>query len=73
MTMVNAENRTFSRPTFVKGRRAGRPICIPRRLDPKAAFAAVSGVDPVGIGPASIDPVTRSTRGSRSEPTAWSR
>jgi nicotinate dehydrogenase subunit B len=58
MTMVNAENRTFSRRTFVKG--AGVlvvAIGVPRLLDPKAAFAAVSGVNPVGIGPASIDPV----------------
>jgi nicotinate dehydrogenase subunit B len=57
MTAVPTESRPLSRRTFVKG--AGAlvvAISVPRLLNPKAAFAAVTGVDPVGIGPASIDP-----------------
>src|SRR5262245_37899284 len=56
MTTAIAE-RAFSRKTFVKG--AGALVVVlglPRLLDPRAARAAVTGVDPVGIGPPSIDP-----------------
>jgi CO/xanthine dehydrogenase Mo-binding subunit len=56
MTTVAAE-RAFSRKTFVKG--AGAlvvAIGVPSLVDPRKARAALSGVDPVGIGPASIDP-----------------
>ena len=54
MTTATSEQRTFSRRTVVKG--AGVLVIalgVPRVVDPRAAQAAV---DPVGIGPASIDP-----------------
>jgi CO/xanthine dehydrogenase Mo-binding subunit len=57
MTSLQTEVRSFSRRTFVKG--AGAlvvAISVPRLLNPRSAFAAVTGVDPVGIGPTSIDP-----------------
>src|SRR5262249_48948827 len=57
MTSAETEGRPLSRRTFIKG--AGAlvvAISVPRLLNPKAAFAAVRGVDPVGIGPASVDP-----------------
>ena len=53
MNMTTAlDERNFSRKAFVKG--AGAlviAIGVPRLLDPRAAHAAVTGVDPVGIGP----------------------
>ena len=57
MTALTSEPRTLSRRTIVKG--AGALVVavgLPRLLDPKAAFAAVNGVDPVGVGPPAIDP-----------------
>src|SRR5689334_6914155 len=54
MTAI-AQEKTFSRRTFVKG--AGVLIVAigtPRLLNPKAAFAAVNGDFP--IGPTTIDP-----------------
>jgi nicotinate dehydrogenase subunit B len=57
MTVTSSEARTFSRRTFVKGTGAlVVAIGAPRLLNPKAAFAAVNGVDPLGIGPTLIDP-----------------
>jgi CO/xanthine dehydrogenase Mo-binding subunit len=57
MTSLQTEGHALNRRTFVKG--AGAlvvAITVPRLLNPRSAFAAVTGVDPVGIGPASIDP-----------------
>ena len=54
---TTSEARTFTRSTFVKG--AGAlvvAIGVPRLLNPEAAFAAVNGGNPVGVGPAAIDP-----------------
>jgi CO/xanthine dehydrogenase Mo-binding subunit len=57
MTSLTSEPRTLSRRTIVKG--AGALVVavgLPQLLDPRAAFAAVNGVDPLGVGPPSIDP-----------------
>ena len=54
---TTSEAHTFTRSTFVKG--AGAlvvAIGVPRLLNPEAAFAAVNGGNPVGVGPAAIDP-----------------
>ena len=57
MTTITSEPRTFSRASFVKGTGALIvAIGAPALLNPQAAFAAVAGVDPVGIGPATVDP-----------------
>ena len=82
MTTTTTENRTFSRRTFVKG--AGVMVVAigaPRLFNPKAAAAAVNPNLPslefsctsIRSGSARRRSTrTRSTRGSRSTPTARS-
>ena len=56
MTTVTEESRTFSRRTIVKGAGAIVVALGVPGLGAKAAHAAPTVVNPLGIGPASIDP-----------------